>query len=99
MNTGTLLRALANALIPTPASCWGRLRRPVRRRLSACCSRWPTSSTVKPNCRKSPADAGGEAAEESGRGPAGQYLLPLGRKKKNCGCVESHAWPGRRWKR
>lgn len=45
---------------------------------------------MNPNCRKSQADAGRKAAEESGRGPAGQCLLPWPEEEK-LRLRESHA--------
>ena len=82
MNTGTLLRAQANGVNPDT----GELLRPasaacapeVIRLLFALASEFDGEAERQ----KSPADVGGEAAEESGRGAAGQCLLPLAGRGK-----------------
>lgn len=98
MNTGTLLRALANGVNPDT----GELLRPASaacapeaiRLLFALANEFDGEAELQKKARLTPEEKRQKNLAEAGR----PMPTSLGRKKKNCGCVRAMR-PGRHWKR
>ncbi|UMK57400.1 hypothetical protein L2D50_23700 [Serratia marcescens] len=98
MNTGTLLRALANGVNPDT----GELLKPASaacapeaiRLLFALANEFDGEAELQKKARLTPRRSGRKIAPRVGR----PMPTSPGWKKKNCGCARAMR-PGRRWKR